>query len=127
MIRDQVNGRFAAVCAFLSLIMTPIGSFALDSTQISQVESAVVTHICSDPSWVACWNEQPTQCTSVIRSVTRKCLEEYLATAQTGMDQTKANEIGSKIIGCLNKEFVASHPMGKKNTPECSEVPQHLR
>jgi hypothetical protein len=127
MIREQVRRCFAGVCALLSLVGAPIGSFALDSTQMSQVESAVVTHICSDPSWVACWNEQPTQCTSVIRSVTRKCLQEYLATVQTGMDQSKANEIGSKIIGCLNKEFVASHPMGKKNTPECSEVPQHLR
>jgi hypothetical protein len=27
----------------------------------------------------------------------------------------------------LNKEFLGSHPMGKKNTPECAEVPQHLR
>ena len=100
---------------------------ALDNNQISQVENAVVTHICSEPTWVACWNEQPSQCTSVIRTVAHKCLEEYLATVQTGMDPGKAQDIGSKIIGCLNKEFLGSHPMGKKNTPECAEVPQHLR
>ncbi len=100
---------------------------ALDSSQMTQVEDAVVNHICSDPNWVACWGEQPSRCSTVIRTVAHRCLEQYLATVDTGMDINKAQEIGVKIIGCLNQEFLQSHPMGKKNSPECAEVPQHLR
>ncbi len=118
-----------------SVVCVLVGAFsisarsahALENSQISQIEDAVVTHICSDPNWLACWGEQPSSCTSVIRTVTHKCLQEYLATVQTGMDPSKAQEIGGKIIGCLNKDFLQSHPMGKKESPECAEVPQHLR
>jgi hypothetical protein len=111
----------------LTFLTTTNPARALDNSQISQIEDAVVKHICSDPSWVACWGEQPSSCTTVIRSVAHRCLQEYLSTVQTGMDPSKAQDIGVKIIGCLNKDFLESHPMGKKNSPECAEVPQHLR
>lgn len=121
-----ILARFASV--LVSALLTNCqNASALDGSQITQVEDAVVNHICSDPTWVACWGEQPSRCTSVIRPMAHSCLQQYLATVQTGMDVNKAQQIGGKIIGCLNQEFLQSHPMGKKNSPECAEVPKHLR
>jgi hypothetical protein len=106
---------------------TALPASALEDDHIKQIEAAVVKHICSDSAWLACWGEKPASCNAIIGKVANTCLGQYLPGVKQNVQYEQARAAGLKIIKCINDEFSVSRPFGKKDTPECQEVPTHLR
>ena len=118
-------------CGIAMLVVTIVlgtqGALALEDAHIKKIEEAVVKHICSEPAWVECWGERASSCERVMTPVTKTCLEQYLPAVKESVQYDQARIVGLKIITCLNNEFVATRPFGKKDSPECAQVPQHLQ
>lgn len=112
----------AWICGFLA-----DDASALEESHIQQIEAAVVRHICSDSSWLACWGEKPEACKDLMGKVASTCLEQYLPGVRQDVKYEEAREAGLKVIKCLNQEFASTHPSGKKDSPECRVAPQHLQ
>lgn len=123
----NVWGYLFCVCTAMFFGAGAVPAVALDDARLTQMEDAVVKHICSDARWLSCWGESPGDCVRITRSFTRRCLKDNLVDVNDSLDQQRAQRVGLQIVTCFNKEFVASHPMGKKNTPECKEIPEHLK
>ena len=102
-------------------------ALALEDDHIKQIEAAVVKHICSDTAWLECWGEKPASCNAIIGKVANTCLGQHLPGVKQNVQYDQARATGLKIIKCINDEFALSRPFGKKDTPECQEVPTHLR
>jgi hypothetical protein len=105
----------------------PLPAYGLEPGHIKTIEAAVVKHICSDPAWVTCWGEQTTDCSKLIGDVAQRCLENFLAPLPTGVKYEQAQAAGLKAITCINVEFAANRPLGKKDSPECQQIPAHLQ
>ena len=113
--------------ACLGLGLSTTSASALEESHIKQIEAAVVKQICSDSSWLECWGEKASSCDSVMGKVSERCLGQYLPGVKQNVQYEQARATGLKIIKCLNDEFAESRPFGKKDTPECQEVPRHLQ
>lgn len=113
--------------ACLGLGLSTTSASALEENHIKQIEAAVVKHICSDSSWLECWGEKPSSCNKVMGQVAERCLGQYLPGVKQNVQYEQARATGLKIIKCINNEFALSRPFGKKDTPECQEVPRHLQ
>ena len=117
----------SAIVPLLALLLVTRSASALEESHIQQIEAAVVKHICAERDWLDCWGEEPGRCEKIIAPVAKTCLEQYLPAVKESVQFDQAEAIGLKIITCLNREFGGSRPFGKKTTPECSQVPQHLQ
>jgi hypothetical protein len=123
--------RWPVLAAILPLLVAVLlftrSAAALEESHIQQIEAAVVKHICSEREWLDCWGEQPSNCEKIIAPVAKTCLEQYLPAVRESVQYDQAQTIGLKIITCLNQEFGSNRPFGKKDSPECLQVPQHLQ
>ena len=123
-----VRGAFlATILPLLVVVLLARSAAALEESHIQQIEAAVVKHICSEREWLDCWGEQPSNCEKIIAPVAKTCLEQYLPAVRESVQYDQAQTIGLKIITCLNQEFGSNRPFGKKDSPECLQVPQHLQ
>lgn len=126
--RKRNRGNIVAMgLVWLGFTLGSLPASALEEAHIKQIEAAVVKHICSDSSWLECWGEKPSSCDKVIGKVAETCLGQHLPRVKAGVQYEEARVTGLKIIKCINDEFSVSRPFGKKDTPECQEVPQHLQ
>lgn len=112
---------------YLLIYFVNPNAHALDESNIKNIESAVVKHICSDTAWLKCWSEPPEKCDQIIGKVTATCIGQYLQVIPQGIQFEEANDLGVKVIECLNHEFASTHPTGKKDSPECQIIPLHLQ
>jgi hypothetical protein len=123
--------RVTVVATVLPLLVAVLAvtrsASALEESHIQQIEGAVVKYICAERDWLDCWGEQPSNCEKIIAPVAKTCLEQYLPAVKESVQYDQARTIGLKIITCLNQEFGGNRPFGRKTSPECLQVPQHLQ
>lgn len=100
---------------------------AIENAQLQQIQSDIVRHICQERDWLLCYKEDPHDCEAIAGRITKKCVQKTLAGVLEIKEVTYAQDLSTRILGCLNSTFNEEHPEGKLATPECKEPPAHLR
>jgi hypothetical protein len=90
--------------------------------------TSVVDHICSDGgAWLRCYSLEPHKCQEITAGYVKPCIHKTLGNGEIDQGNLTAVAMLQNLLQCLNHDFMAKYGLGKKNTVECIEPPQHLQ
>lgn len=105
-------------CLFLSVIF--LGrTLRAESSLIQRAEEAVVRQLCSDPTWLECWEESPERCDTIMRLPVRACLSQNLPEAYQEIRSEQARAVSLKVVRCIRYEFSSTRLFGRADAVEC--------
>ena len=97
--------------------------------QIERAKAETIEDICSDGgAWLACYSQPPESCHALVEIFVTRCFNRVFG--GDAMFDALSDDVDAdveRLTDCFRKAFLARYQKEHKETPECSNIPEHLQ